>query len=673
MDTLDLKGNESHFDLIIDDTFYDVVSYSLQDFGLNSLYTLSLQVSSDHQVNTAALLKQSACFRIRQDTIFSLHGDITEIIELSPSSHFNYTIVIEPSLQRLRHEEKTDYFTNQSLHSLILTLLKSHYIFDVHCDFSNQVHPFQLQYQDSDLSLFYALILQYGLVFYFEQSKDFTRLVITDRIPKGRVKKLNIVDTDALAKPLYCAFNKITTHFLLPDSLILHTQHAYHLNQSYQRTCQNQTSIKGLGQHHVYLPYACYSQKDCDFYAKHFQNGLDWQRSLTQFKSTLTSFAPGDRIIFDNKSDNVFLVLNVQSNGSEENTNRHPATSTVILSNIETGFCSPHPLFSVERPQIHLKDFLNKDDSLPPIFSVPYIALTPRLLTARIASSESKPPINPDGRYPVILDCNNKKRTPPLLLLHNCVNPPNKPYFGIRFQLYANTRVIVGFINDSSQRPFILGACCEEKEESLINNQNPNENRIQGATGLGLCLNDQERTLSLYSSNAISNISIQTKVGQEALVFEAQKGEIQYQALKNIQIKSTGTANYHSDTLSFSIAKDYLLAAESYTVTANNCYLEIKGMCLSESKKIHFEGSQFIHSQTGIDYESELAQSIQTAIIKSDSIDSALLRGLDSLLIECQGVKIKFTQSGRILIKGNTRIQSASHKLSPTCTVIKSQ
>lgn len=60
-------------------------------------------------------------------------------------------------------------------------------------------------------------------------------------------------------------------------------------------------------------------------------------------------------------------------------------------------------------------------------------------------------------------------------------------------------------------------------------------------------------------------------------------------------------------------------------------------------------------------------------IYQSINIDGhdAVLRGYERLTINCLGIQLQFTEAGTIDINGSSLISASTHRLSPSCIVLK--
>ncbi|EEP94227.1 Rhs accessory proteintic element [Yersinia aldovae ATCC 35236] len=170
-----------------------VVDFSLSEM-LSSPFVLNVGLASaDPSVDFAAVLDEDATLFVWRDGVLqrSVTGMVASFEQGDTGFHqTRYSMVIRPALWRTSLRRNSRIFQQESIESIITTLLKENGINDFAFGFRNP-HPareFCVQYQESDFDFIQRLTAEEGIFYYFEFSAGKNTIVYADDVgslPKG--------------------------------------------------------------------------------------------------------------------------------------------------------------------------------------------------------------------------------------------------------------------------------------------------------------------------------------------------------------------------------------------------------------------------------------------------------------------------------------------------------
>lgn len=674
-----MKANTSRFTLFINEQYYPVISYDLKDYGFNSLYTLTIKLLTKQPLSPHTLLLKNASFTIQSEPDQLINGIVSVIEENGAyQDKFKYTLIIKPNLSRLKEKCRKDYYAQTDLKTVFSALFQKYRLIEISYRFKNKAIPFFLQYHQSDYDFFLTLIIQYGLIFYFDSRETYHTLIITDSPQQpNRLKQLKLCNDNAMQKPFNCAYQLHEQTCLLPDRLYIHTFDATYHYKRYATNTHNNTSFPGHGRHEISLPYACYTQAECDVYAKNIQRSIDWQRHLLQLTTHQLALCPGDIIQIEGYSDDIFRVVSLSGAGSEahshgflDDASTLQSHHTLILIPINAFYLSL-PLCLYEDKQIMISrfnSFLQEEGSLPQIFYHNIQNITPPPLLGNISGNDNMPAIQQNGSYPVTLEINHKKKAYNVPILQLTLNPHTHPFFGLRFPLYANTTVVIGWLNGCKQHPFILG--CYPEPSAAVTAHTAAKHLIQTHSGIGLRFNEHERICQLYTQNQRAYCQWSLSPSNTGISFIHTSHNISCSAQKEISIQSLSHTVYESRTINMSIGGHAVFHAKQHYLSAINMTWQIIDTAYWQANRLVLHGQISLKARKHIHLDIKKDLNI---IYKSISLHGSrlILKGYERLTINCPGIQLQFTQTGMIKINGRSLMSASTHRLSPSCVVLK--
>lgn len=599
-----------------------VNTVSIVNYGLNSIYQLKLtgtitttakEISQWHNGYQVKLWLQ------HYDSDTCLNGDITQcsITKICSNSQvIDLELIANASLIRLKQKPKKDYFSNTPLSEIFKTLLEQAGIYNYQFKFSDIVHPFELQYQQTDFDLFTSLTVQYGLIYYYQPVAPY-KLIIEDKAPQQNLLHLKEQPNSGLVNKLNHVYDLSLYSHKLPQTIRLRAEANDHSQQQYIAIAGNKedelSCIIDL-----YELYACYSAQECQQFANILKGQLDWQRLYLKFKAPLFQFRPGDNITFEETADpriiGTYQVISINT----EYTQQQPATEPqsyqqIIAVPVTTPFYPVHPLLSYQS-LIHIE----KQMQTQQIFFQPYQIANPPFLQAKIKGSHLQACPDQQGLYQVHLNINKEKFTPPLRLLQNYSGKNHRGAYGLEFPLYGNTDVVISIINDCPQRLVILGAFYGNHNLDVCNSSNAKQHIMQSHNGLGLCLDESKKSLCLYNKSQHQYLALHATPKQQTIKLISKIGTIK---LSSPQLfKQTSQSNFRivansiyqevgqdlkrqAKNINYAVHNNYqikskksYLLAKKVNFSCNNLNIQSKNNMRMTSKKIHIQTDTLILS-----------------------------------------------------------------------------
>lgn len=176
-----------------------VVDFSLSEM-LSSPFTLNVGLASaDPAIDFAAVLDADATLFIWREGVLqrSVTGMIASFEQGDTGNHqTRYSMVIRPALWRTTLRRNSRIFQQESIESIITTLLKENGINDFAFGLRNP-HPareFCVQYQETDFDFIQRLTAEEGIFYYFEFGEGKNTVVYGDDVgslPQGAVLPYN--------------------------------------------------------------------------------------------------------------------------------------------------------------------------------------------------------------------------------------------------------------------------------------------------------------------------------------------------------------------------------------------------------------------------------------------------------------------------------------------------
>lgn len=672
-----MEANVSHFYLNIDGQSFPILRYDLKDYGLNSLFSLKLDLLTETEYTPDRFIRQKGHFKVVSEKTLYLNGVITACVVLPHyQDGYRYTLTMEPSLSLLHDEEQNECYTHTDLKKIFAFLFEKHRLLNVNYRFENIEIPFFLQYKQTDYHFFLTLIIQYGLIFYFEFDEHFETLIISDTLSSHYLFTLRLCDNQVLLKPDDCAYQLSEKMCLLADSLKINAIDARYKERDFEISTHNSTPYPGNKQHNITLPYACYEQSECERYAKRLQDSIDWQRHVLTTTTHQVNIKPGDRIQIVGFSHDIYRVLSIKGSGSESHSLAFSTENTSLkachqLFLIDANITyRPYPSWLYDESLSHHwydNDLLDNETKPPQSFLHTIKPLNPPPLSGIIAGTGNKPAITPNACYPVKLNLNPERIAYNVPMIQLSINPHKTAFFGVRFPLRANTKVMVGWLNGCPQQPFIIGCYPIHHRHT----QYDNAHMIQTISGLGLRCSEKENRFELYTKGKEAQCEFLFKDEKLGIYFTHQTKKIYCETTQTFSLESIGKSVYETKQFTMKVGGHAVFNAKRHYLYANTIRWTINDSAYWQSDNLTLKGENHLSLQSEQLMDIKKSLFMLAHNISMSSKTHLILRGDKSLSIKCPGIQIEFSDSGVIRMNGQSLISATTHRLSPNCIVIK--
>lgn len=398
-------------------------------------------------------------------------------------SFWRYRIECRSVLNRMAHPKRSDVFTHQKLHLLISTLFKRNNISQFKLDFEDYDHPFELQYQRSDLAVFNDIMVQYGLVYYFDFNSSLQTLIITDKVSNITSHKVLLDDKHGLqhqGKAIYNLVLKGNPIKSAYSSISIRSENS-------ELNCQQQQAQAG---NHVdgltddfYAYNANINDGDLQKFTRVFQGQQAWQSNYIAFNAPMFKLYPGDIIDVDEGVESVGKYRVIQINKYYEEAGHHQSMPTKQYKNYQ--HCIAIPLDTNFYP-LHPENCFQND--ILPSFEMEILPL----LTGVVCSD-----YDAQGRLKVALDIQPEMPTLPLRVIQKYTGVKNDEVYGLSFPLTIGTKVMVSALNHSMQQLIIVGAVNDDSQQDVCRDKNQQEHNVFSENNTGFSLNAIDKSIEI--------------------------------------------------------------------------------------------------------------------------------------------------------------------------------
>lgn len=667
METIKL-ANQSAYAVTIDGlSQLAVKSFQLTDFAFNSLFQLVLFLElpklPHHQPDV--LIGRTALFTLFQgDGLWAIEGEVSRftLTDTDPwvgcprsQRHWMYQLVITPPLARLQQCRHYNLFTNTSISVIFKQLFQRHGITHVQYAFSDKIHPFELQYGQSDFELFTRLVVQYGLTYFYTTTSQGLQLIITDKPVKGTHHDFTENTTTGMHHDQEAAYDVMLSSQRLPKGVRFRAEATDASRIQYVSYQGQASSLKREPFHDVFELYACSSQKACEEFGHYFFGQLQWQRQLLYFKTPLMNLVPGDTVSIQQPRDprirETYQIIYVAKQGSEIQTPYETSKTdyqAVIAIRLSTPFYPLHPLNQpaidpVPKPLPHAPS--------PQLFQATHPAPLPSLILGTIDGSPHEPAVDETGCYRVRLWLNRETVTPPLRLMQPYAGPPTSERSGFHFPLHGDTDVVLSCLNQNPQQLIILGAFTHDKQPDAVTSTNAHQHIMQTHQGLGMCFDDKTQTLSLYTKGKKQRCDIGIPEGMaEGIRLLTDTGELEIYAKEGIHLHIKENYHSHAKTQRNRIGGDFFLKSQDLQLEAGKAiHIESQLTQSLKAKTLELNSTHLkAHAKGKQAWQAHQHLHIKTNTLRIDAGTHAAIKATQSLQLAIGDKHLRFTDTGQL-------------------------
>lgn len=631
---------------------YVCLQFKLANDGLNCCYRLQVDVVLPPLEDGFLLLNHEACFFHLDDKDLHMAGDIHCVWQLdSCSLGCLFRFELRPPLARLARTVSYDYFTNSYLKAIFRYFFHRHQIRHVRLNFKDRKHLFSIQYHQTDLNFFIQLIIQYGLLFFHHYQDGQMTLIVEEKVQHPKLFQLQLIDKKGMPNDMNVAFELSMCHQLLADDVFLISDGE---KQIFKSRTQNKSNSIGRGTLEIYDIYDITAQEDNDYHAFLCQQQLDWQRQLLKVKTAKLSLRPGSHIqLISDKPDESMacyeiLLVNIEND-----------IATIILKSIHLPYKQP-----IEETQIISKNqfkqsfrhLLNYDDTIPNCFLAAKSGGSPGIEIGRIVKTNANgSALIKGGKYRVSLLLNEDKVTHaiPILSAYTGIDG----LYGCQFPLYERSIVMIGFINDNHQKPFILGVIDQFDVNGGEKFSRIPDFWLRSKNGSFISIDEENRTMVLATSNKALAININNKKNVVSIINKY--GDIILSSNNSYQKSCFQHDLLHAETFIYKVGGDlksvadcsvWNIAKQMMLTTRVNAYIEASNLLVNGETCSFTNTSMVVKSTSTVQM---VSKKIQLSCEHSGSI-----KGDKELLIKTAKGSLSISKSGQLTILGDVKFKA---------------
>ncbi len=653
------------------DDALSVLAFSGRDFELSHDYVFNVRIKTDLQLDIMATLGRTARLELLWDyaPVF-VHGVVTELLQDNAvvDGH-EYEVEIASPLHPLRQRFSNRVFVDKGVKEIVSEVLNDAgwagdaYTFQ--CENLPPAWDFVAQADEDDLAFIERLLARAGLFYRFEQDKDSVRLVLNDS-----VNKLPKLPGDELRYEVQKGENRLEeTLYTLSIAGSLLTRR-YLLKDYNDDTPEADLSVVSsgadsgsYGDSHLYGGnYRTVSEGRAQ--AQFHQDATDWRRVLYVGQTDCRGLMPG-------------MVVKVTGHPQPALNTAYTVVKVEPEGDQRAAFAyGDSPKGTTYRAALHLIPA-----GIPFRVSPPLPRTAPGMMTARIESTGGDyAHLDEQGRYRLRMDFDNRRSGQAQASLPvRLAQPYAGSDYGFHFPLHAGTEVLVGFVNNDIDRPYIVGAVNNAETPSPVTATNKTQNVLRTWGGNELTMDDQQgkEKIELFTRDRKLSLSLDATAQQNQVRLATEEGDMKLHAGKGMVVEAGGNQDV-------SVGKDY-------TVTVGNAQRLVTkkaGISFDAATDLLLKAAQNLRLQTdqgGIEHSAEKMISMEAGsglameVKKQDAqflVDSGNLKmkvsgavsvlgqGKESVFFGQGGGGIEIKSSGDVAIKGSSTISLDANTIS---------
>jgi len=467
-----------------EDTF-GVVNFKGSE-GFSTCYQFEIMlVAGDPEIDLAAVLQNPAVFTIlRDDGDIPFHGILSQFEQLHSVDEFVfYQAVLVPKLWWLSLTHHNQIFLDKTAPQIIEAVLQDGGLtpldFELKLQNSYPTWEYICQYRESHLNFVSRWMEREGMYYYFEQTADGEKVIITDTnlshtaMAEGQTmyysppSGLDERHREEVIHALICKQK------LLPGKL--HVQDYNYRTPSVNLSAEASVSTQGRGEVHIYGEHFRTLQEGSGLANIRVQE-LQSHEKRFRGESTIPYLRTGYRFDLDrhyrDSFNQPYLTIELSHEGSQ--------TGYLVSGIRET-------LSETEKRPYYRNNFV----TIPGNIQYRHPKTTPKphfhgTINARIdaAGSGEYAQLDEQGRYKVVLPFDlSGRREGKASHWMRMAQPYAGENQGMHFPLHKHTEVLLTFIEGDPDRPIIASAIPNPESPSPVSTQNQTKSIIQTGKG----------------------------------------------------------------------------------------------------------------------------------------------------------------------------------------------
>ncbi|WP_404389758.1 DNA/RNA non-specific endonuclease [Pseudoalteromonas phenolica] len=554
---------------------------------------------------------------------------------------YRYKLHFAPKLKCLMNQTQQRVLVDTSVHALLHTLLIEAGYNDEQIAFRLS-HPLPnkselIQAFESHYTLFFRLLSEHGLVYWFEHHEGDERIVVSDSnlsspyLPQGLLQAIGSDGLNHVTPENFCGFTQSSSQSKLKFG---------------STTCAAQTQHSQANSERVYFePFNGNLALQHDL-ATSQQLAYDSDKFMLRLKGNIPNVLAGHSFSLDNRitaDSGDFLIVRSQLSITQ-------AVEVFVQQQQTQASCE---VLAIPR-------------STPLKLNCPPHSAKPMVFPAKVESIGALPHLDASGSYRVKRhlsdpsnDAASNSQALKKLAFYACAGQAQAT--GWHFALTPNAEVLVGCINNNPSDGFILGVTQNALAPSVVNSSNNTENRLLTASGNELCLNDDERTpyvilktlaqahyLKLDARTSgrqfiewISQLGSLNLVAGNDLLIQSERGSITQLTSQSLHTSAKNTLQYNANgEQHWQSGNQFSLSSASHR-TQSQASLSLKGgrACLAKAEAdigLHTHNAIKLHTPNG------------AAIYYGNNGVRIQANGRGTLKIHSNGGEISIDNSGNV-------------------------
>ncbi len=546
--TAQLGANESRYFFKVqgfDASAFRVMRFCCTNHDLSDDYRFEIIVSSQQAIDPKLLTHNDGQLTLLWDkSPVTLNGIISASSRIGQTLNgFDYEVILSSPLSRLKLNRQSRVFRKKSIVEILTQVLTQACIpqnaFQFKTQHSYPQRAYLVQFEESDYDFLSRQLAHWGLFFYFEQTEEQAKLIITDSVQDAPVLPgtgiLHFQPQTGELRNEESVYHFCTRTCLQTDSIKLKDYNYRTPADSLQNGNTNDTGLPGWGSDYRYGEN--YKDRgEGEWIAQIRQQAHDWQRQIFIAESDCAGLAPGHRFTLHNHPDpslnGDYLIVKMEhvadqsagDAGTGDTPGKHYRNKLLL---IRAGVAYRQPLESVP-PQPDITTYF----------------------TAQVETTGGEyAHIDEQGRYRVRLpfdlgDAPNGEASHPVRMMQ----PYAGNQYGFHFPLHAGTEVTLACVNGDLDRPVIHGALHNSETPSPVTADNPTQNILRTWGENELLMDDRkgEERLELFTRDRQNILTLDAKTDQHLLRLATEQGKMQIEAKKTMMLQSGDTHTLES-------------------------------------------------------------------------------------------------------------------------------
>ena len=493
MDYLTEKKFDFRSHALPEDTF-GVVRFKGSE-GLSMCYQFEVDlVSREAELDLTAVLKHPATFTIlREDGDIPFQGILAQFEQLHEIDEFVfYRAILVPKLWWLSLTHHNQVLLNKTVLQLIEDVIKDGGLttldFELKLEKEYPAWEYICQYRESHFNFVSRWMEQEGLYYYFEQTEQGEKVVITDtglahtEMPMGKTmyysppSGLDETHREEVIKGFICRQK------MLPKTLDLKDYN--YMTPSLEISGSAEVSPDGRGNIYMYGEHFRTTAEGNNLAAIRAEE-LRCQEQRFHGESTVPYLRPG--YLFDLEDhyrgnfNQTYLTIELEHEGSQ---------SAFLIAGIQKG------LAEAEKQPYYRNSFVAIPSNVQ--FRTERKTEKPRFygtMSARVdaAGSGNYAELDEHGRYKVVLPMDvSGRKGGKASAFFRMAQPYTGSDHGMHFPLHKGTEVLLTFVDGDPDRPIIQSAVPNPETPSIVNAGNQTGAGIRTASGNQISMQDNE-------------------------------------------------------------------------------------------------------------------------------------------------------------------------------------